>query len=359
MNFNDQSFTTCISQNREKEMDGLIRGLHHVTAMVADARQDYLFYTRVLGLRLIKETINFDDESVYHLYYGNELGLPSTVLTTFPYGGHGIRSGTTGSGQVCETAFSVPEASLGFWKKRLQSHGMPVEECRRFNQKFLLFNDPSGLKLSMLEDAMDRRKPVWVFSDIPAEYAITGIHHVTLALRNPVPALDFLNWFGYQKLAEEGNFTLLATPRNASGKKESSSVLRGADNSVPFDNISPFNGMAGDSLVVMSAGNMPDGVAGMGTVHHVAHRVTDIADSQKIKALLEQERGVFVTGIADRKYFQSIYFRIPGGVLFEVATEGPGFLVDEQKEHLGSELKLPSWQESRRQHILAGLESYR
>jgi len=309
---------------------GIIKGLHHVTATVNEAQEDYDFYTKILGLRLIKETVNFDNESVYHFYYGNETGLPSTVITTFPYGKQGVRKGVIGTGQVYETAFSVAGGAITFWKKRLADKRIPFREEKRFGKTFLLFEDPSGLKLSILEDDSDNREPVWVTDEIRVEHAIIGIHNVMLAVRPNSATREFLQFFGYEEIKTDAELSLWET----------------------------YEKGAGNSLVLLESNELPEGVNGLGTVHHVAHRVAGIEDSLQIKEEVQNQFGVKVTEVKDRKYFKSIYFRIPGGILFEVATEPPGFLVDENKEELGGSLKLPDWQEPRRKQIEKNLEPY-
>lgn len=311
-------------------LKGIIKGLHHITATVNDAQEDYDFYTKILGQRLIKETVNFDNENVYHFYYGNEIGSPSTIFTTFPYKGQGVRDGIIGAGQVFETVFSSPENSLLFWEKRLKSYGIHFSKAQIFGKEKLQFKDPSGLNIAIIEDADDQRSPVWKTDDISDKENIIGIHHVVLAIADVKETLDFLKVFGYDQTAREGDFVQLNS------------------------NI----GGAGNSLVIMDAGDLPKGKNGIGTVHHVAHRVEKLEDSLVIRDYLVNELGLKVTEVKDRKYFQSIYFRIPGGVLFEVATEGPGFLVDESNEKLGSSLKLPDWQEPHRDKIEAGLMDY-
>jgi glyoxalase family protein len=311
-------------------LKGIIKGLHHITATVNDAQEDYDFYTKLLGQRLIKETVNFDNENVYHFYYGNEIGAPSTIFTTFPYKGQSIKDGIIGAGQVFETIFSAPAGSLGFWEKRLQNHKVNFSKVQSFGKDKLSFKDPSGLNIAIIEDKDDERSPVWKTDDISENENIIGIHHVVLAIADVPNTLKFLKTFGYEETAKEGNFTKLESAETG----------------------------AGNTVVVMDAGDLPKGKNGIGTVHHVAHRVEKIEDSLKIRDYLVEELGLKVTEVKDRKYFQSIYFRIPGGVLFEVATEGPGFLIDESNEELGSSLKLPDWQEPKREKIEAGLLFY-
>lgn len=304
-------------------IQNLIKGLHHVTATVNDAQEDVDFYTRLLGLRLVKVTVNFDNEKVYHFYYGNEIGSPSTIFTTFPYKNQGVRKGVIGAGQVFETVFSVAGGSLAFWENRIKQYGLEIGIENRFGVDFLLFEDPSGLKLSIIEDDEDNREPVWASDDIAIENAIIGIHSVVLAVEEPGETVRFLHDFGYTSDKKDGKFTLLEAAEKG----------------------------AGNSLILLDGSGLPKGINGLGTVHHVAHRVDSIEDSLRIKAYLEDAYGISVTEIRDRKYFRSIYFRIPGNVLFEVATSGPGFLVDETVEELGSSLKLPDWQEVRRDQI--------
>lgn len=312
------------------DIQGLIKGIHHVTATVNDAQEDYDFYTRVLALRLVKETVNFDNEKVYHFYYGNEVGAPSTIFTTFPYKGQGVRQGTIGSGQVSQTSFSIPNGTLSFWKKRLTSFGISTKETARFGQTILEFEDPSGLKLDLLEAEADDREPIWSFQNVSRDQAIRGMHNATLLINNAAETIDFLKIFGYHTVQTEGNLTLMEAG----------------------------DGGPGNSVIVQAAPDAERGVNGIGTVHHLAHRVAELEDALKIKEKMEKEFGFKVTRVMDRKYFQSIYFRIPGGVLFEVATEGPGFMVDEPKEQLGTALKLPAWQEPNRERIEANLLPY-
>lgn len=392
---------------------GIIKGLHHVTATVNDAQEDYDFYTGVLGLRLVKETVNFDNERVYHFYYANETGSPSTVFTTFPYKGQQTRQGVPGYGQVYETAFSVPDGALSFWRYRLKKEGLDVTQEIRFGQPYLLFKDPSGLLLSILEDGTDHREPVWITEDIDRKHAIRGIHHVTLAVDDVDEVVGFLEPFGYNSVKNDKTRILMKAIGNGNGYNNgngngyqnangngyhngnSNSYNNGSGNGYSNGSGNSYNNgsgnsykngsgngysngytngsgngyynargkvtptLAGKSLVVMRADGLPRGVNGIGTVHHVAHRVGSLEDSLKLRTWLEEEYGIRVTDVRNRKYFQSIYFRIPGGILFEVATEGPGFLVDESREELGSSLKLPDWQEKSRERIKEKLPGYK
>ena len=312
------------------EIKGLIKGLHHVTATANDAQEDYDFYTKTLGLRLVKETVNFDNEKVYHFYYANKIGLPSTVFTTFPYKGQGVRNGIIGAGQATHTAFSVPVASLGFWKNRLKKSGISFTEGTLFEIAVLDFKDPSGLNIQIAGSDDDRREPVWVHDDIREAEAIRGMYYAMLLVHDKEEVNDFLEAFGYAAKKEDSDMTLLEAGE----------------------------GGPGNTLIIKSDPNAVKGINGLGTVHHVAHRVDSLEDSVKIKEYMESRWGLKVTEVLDRKYFRSIYFRIPGGILFEVATSGPGFMVDESVEDLGKALKLPDWQEPDRARIAANLLKY-
>jgi glyoxalase family protein len=312
------------------DIKGIVKGLHHLTATVNDAQEDYDFYTNALGLRLVKETVNFDNEKVYHFYYANKIGSPSTVFTTFPYKGQGVRDGYIGAGQATYTAFSVPAASLGFWKERLTQFGIPFSAGTLFGLEVVDFKDPSGLNIQVVGSGTDQREPVWTYDDITETEAIRGMYHAILLVRDAGQTRDFLEAFGYEVKKEEGDMTLLEA-----GK-----------------------GGAGNTLIVKSAPHADMGINGLGTVHHVAHRVDNLEDSLKIQDYLKSQWGLKVTDVLDRKYFKSIYFRIPGGVLFEVATSGPGFTVDESIDDLGKALQLPDWQEPNRERIDANLLKY-
>ena len=311
-------------------LNKIIKGLHHVTATVFDAQKDYDFYTKILGLRLVKETVNFDNEKVYHFYYGNKIGSPSTVFTTFPYKDQGIRMGTIGTGQVTHTAFSIPKGSSIFWKNRLTQFNIAFEENLFFGRSIIGFNDPSGLHLQIVEFEKDDRAPIWTTTEVTKNEAIRGIAYVILLVTDTAVTSEFLNRFGYKN--------------------------EGVENETIW--LEAGDGGVGNSILLQQASNEPRGKNGIGTVHHVAHRVKSIAELEQVRQFVVNEAGLKATELKDRKYFKSIYFRIPGGVLFEVATEEPGFTVDESVDFLGTELKLPDWQEPNRERIEANLMKY-
>ncbi len=300
-----------------------IRSLHHVTATVAGAQNDVDFAGGDLGLRLVKKTVNFDNPGVYHFYYGDEVGTPGTVWTTFPYEGMGVRRGARGAGQITATSFSVPEAALGFWKHRL---GGPVEERESaFGDACLRVHDPSGLVIDLVAAPADPRTP-WIGA-VPADSALRGLHSVILTIREPAPSVRFLiDVLGFEVVNEAEGYTRLAV-----------------------------NGhLPGHFVEILHAPDAPPAVNGLGTVHHVAFAVAGPDEQLAIRRDLVR-RGVPVTEVRDRQYFQSIYFREPGGVLYEIATMQPGFTVDEEVPDLGTGLKLPPWEEPNRRAIEAGL----
>ncbi|WP_128545384.1 ring-cleaving dioxygenase [Larkinella soli] len=307
-------------------METLINGLHHVTALAGDAQQNVEFYTRILGLRLVKRTINFDAPDVYHLYYGDEAGSPGTILTFFPYGSR-LPRGRKGGGQLTYTAFSIPSASLNYWIDRLRQHNIPFAgPYQRFSETYLRFDDPDGMGVELVTSDDDRRTG-WVGGSVPAEHAVRGFHTVSLnefKVDNTVKLLT--DWMGHTLVAEEeGRFRFSAGV-----------------------------GGPGNFVDVLHAPNDVRAHQGAGSVHHVAFS-TDTDDTQLAIHERLLDAGFNVTPVQDRNYFHSIYFREPGGILFEVATNPPGFAVDEPVAELGKTLKLPQWYEPRRAQIEGAL----
>ena len=308
-------------------MDSVIRSLHHVTATVSDAQQDLDFYTKVLGLRLVKKTVNFDNHDVYHFYYGTESGTPSTIMTTFPYKGWGVPEGTKGAGQIRVTAFSAPAGSLDFWKARLRAHGVAVhDESPRFGEEVVSLVDPSGLIVELVATRRDDRAP-WVGADVSPAHAIRGIHSVAMLVHSPARTLQLMtDVLGFAVANETETRTRVASNGDRPGRV----------------------------IDIVSAPAAPAAVNGLGTVHHVAMAVAD--DDVQLRMRSELVRlGYRVTEVMDRQYFRSIYFREPGGVLFELATVPPGFTIDETLPCLGQDLKLPPWEEPHRRDIEAKL----
>jgi glyoxalase family protein len=303
-----------------------ILGLHHVTATVDEAQPDIDFCVAALGLRLVKKTVNFDNHHVYHFYYGNERGTPGTIWTTFPYHGRGIRVGTKGAGQIVATSLSVPPSSLEFWAERFTGLGMTAAQVERpFEGRTLVVTDPSGLAIELVE-ASDPRES-WAGGGIPAPCAVRGLHSVTLLVRSPDRTVQLLTDVLGFKVEEE-----------APGRIRLS--VNGDD--------------PGKLLDVAYQPDAPTAVNGLGTVHHVALAIGTAEEQVRAREDL-LALGYTVTDVLDRQYFQSIYFREPGGVLLEIATMQPGFTVDEPLAELGRALKLPPWEEPNRRGIEQGL----
>ncbi len=301
-------------------MDSPLQSLHHVTATVDEAQPDVDFYARALGLRLVKKTVNFDNHYVYHFYYGNESGTPSTIMTTFPYHGWGVPVGAKGAGQIRTTSFSVPRSAVGFWSRRLAELGKNVHEGETpFGEPALTVTDPSGLILELVGTEGDTRTP-WVTEAVSDAHAIRGLHGVTLEIREPPRTIAFVTGLLGFRVVNAGP----ARTRLAIG-----------------------NGGPGETIDILHAPDAPPAMNGLGTVHHVAFAIGDADEQLRIRAELVRH-GVQVTEVRDRQYFRSIYFREPGGVLFEIATVPPGFTVDETLRCLGQDLKLPPWEEPHR-----------
>jgi glyoxalase family protein len=314
-------------------MTAPILGLHHVTATVADAQADLDFAKDALGLRLVKKTVNFDNTGVYHFYYGDERGRPGTLWTTFPYKGMNVPEGVRGEGQITVTSLSVPESALPFWAARLRARGIRVQDSVRFGDPSLLAADPSGLSIELVGTTEDAREP-WTRGSVPADKAVRGLHGVTLTVHEARPTVDFIrSLFPTEVVAD-----LTLGPGGAAGRVR---LAVGGDGPGHFVDINHADGLG-------PAQN------GMGTVHHVAFAIADPDAQLRLREELVR-REIRVTPVMDRQYFRSIYFREPGGVLFEVATLDPGFATDEPVAELGRGLKLPPWAEPRRNDIAAAL----
>ncbi|MFD2162756.1 ring-cleaving dioxygenase [Paradesertivirga mongoliensis] len=302
-------------------MEDRILGLHHITAIAGEAKRNYNFYTKVLGLRLVKKTVNFDDPYTYHFYYGDKVGTPGSILTFFPW--EGMQSGRRGTRQVTEIGYSVPENSLDFWLQRFETNNVIYNKVsEKFGEQYLTFLDPDGLKLELTATKQDNRLP-WETDETSADHALKGFHNVTITTNKLQPTADVLtNIFGYKLLESHVNRYRFVT------------------DAVENANIVDVVEAAGETVGHVAAGS----------VHHVAFRVKDdkilMAFRDKVRAA-----GLQITEKIDRNYFYSLYFREPGGVLFEIATDNPGFAIDESIEELGSGLKLPAQYEAHRQDI--------
>jgi glyoxalase family protein len=300
-------------------------GIHHVTAIARDPQSNVDFYTRALGLRLVKQTVNFDAPDSYHLYYGDEQGSPSSLLTFFPW--PDVAKGRQGAGMTTTTAFSVPGSSLGWWHERLRRLEVDTDApTSRGEEDVLSFRDPNGMGIDLVASEGDHRSGWDGVADIPAEHAVRGLHAITLSERQLDPSAGMLTDLLGMDVTEEG------ADRARFGMADGGS----------------------GALVDVAAGVRERGLQAGGTVHHVAFRAPDLDTMTTWRQEL-LGRGVNVTQILDRQYFRSIYFREPGGVLFEIATDAPGFAIDEPLLELGRHLKLPPWLEPDREQIAAAL----
>jgi glyoxalase family protein len=297
-----------------------IPGLHHVTAIASDPQQNLDFYTQVLGLRFVKKTVNFDDPGTYHFYFGDDEGTPGTILTFFPWP-RAVR-GNAGLGEVSHTAFSVPLSSIDYWEQRLIGLGILVERTgKRFDEEVLTLADPDGMKIEIVGHADSGPAKAPRYADVPSEHAIRGFFGVTLYLASAEKTAALLNVMGFTKVAETGNRQRFSAKGNALGNHI--------------------------DLVINPDGGY--GRSGAGSVHHIAFRAAD--DAAQLAWREEIAKHVQVTTVQDRTYFHSIYFREPGGVLFELATDPPGFALDEPIESLGEALRIPEWYEPQREMI--------
>ena len=301
-------------------MNLLINGIHHITAIAGNPQKNIDFYTGVVGLRMVKNTINFDAPDVYHFYFGDEFGNPGTVFTTFPF--DGARKGIKGTGELTYTAFSIPTQSLDYWIQRLSRFQIPVSDVlTRFGEKLIRFEDHDGMGIELIANGNDSRNG-WTYGNIQVEYSIRGFYGATLNLKAKDLTEKLLTQFmNYRFIGEENG-------RYRYG----------------------IEGKPGDIVDIVLDKTGRQGVQSAGTVHHIAFRTPNQASQLKIQKILI-ENGYHVTEVKDRNYFKSIYFREPGGVLFEIATDEPGFAIDEDEAHLGELLKLPEWAEQHREKI--------
>ncbi|MBS7704490.1 ring-cleaving dioxygenase [Chelatococcus asaccharovorans] len=302
-------------------------GIHHVTAIAGPARRNFQFYTEVLGLRFVKRTVNFDDPGTYHFYFGDAAGSPGTILTFFPW--EHVAPGRLGVGETQETVFRVPEGSIGYWTHRFVEKGVVHQAPeKRFGETVLAFKDPDGMRLALVGVAGIEAEPAWGGSDVPAENAIRGFHSVSLLIKDAAPTGAILtDVLGFGEVGREG--TLIR--------------YKAGDTAI------------GGIVDLRVAGDFLPARMGGGSVHHVAFRAADDAAQEAMVKKLAENHGIQTTEQKDRNYFRSVYFREPGHVLFEIATDVPGFAVDEPLASLGQDLKLPSFLERRRAEIEAVL----
>lgn len=296
-------------------------GIHHITAIATDPQRNLDFYTQVLGLRLVKRTINFDDPSTYHLYFGDRTGKPGTIITFFPW--LGARRGTRGTGQVVATSFAIPAQSIGYWNERLRKEGVIFERnSPRFDDEVVRLVDPDGLLLELIASAHLDDVDLNFASAVPGEFAIRAFHAPTLEIQKAKSTEQLLTAFGFDLIAEERGRRRFA--------------LNQRSTSAHVDIIERPDGQFGKIAA--------------GTVHHIAFRAAN-EEEQLLWRKQLVDLGLHVTPVVDRQYFHSIYFREPNGILFEIATDGPGFAVDEPVDQLGGSLKLPKQFEPERESI--------
>lgn len=300
-------------------------GIHHITAFVGDVQRNADFYAGILGLRLVKKTINFDAPEVYHLYFGNEAGAPGTIITFFPFSMG--RKGRIGGGQVGITTYVVPVGSFGFWEQRLAANDIPVTKVTRIGEDYLSFADYDGLRIELVERA-EGPQSAWSFGGVTAENAIKGFGGAVLYSTNPAHTADTLSrTLGLVQIAE-------------------------GDGYIRYRSTADLG-----NIIDLKADPVPEGNGGKGTVHHIAWRAKDDAE-QLDWGRLVQSHGYQPTPVQDRQYFNAIYFRETGGILFEIATDPPGFARDEAPDALGEELMLPAWYEPHRAAIEANLQPF-
>jgi len=300
-------------------------GIHHITAFVGDPQRNVDFYAGVLGLRLVKKTINFDAPEVYHLYFGNEAGSPGTIITFFP--SEDSRKGKIGGGQVGVTTYVIPAGTMDFWRDRLSKLSIAATESVRFGETFVQLHDPDGLRIELVE--REEGKPSnWSFGGVPASKAIKGFGGALLYSTAPDRTASVLvQTLGLIREAEEGGFIRF----RASGDI--------------------------GQVIDMNAARMESGIGGSGTVHHIAWRAKDFEEHEQWRSQVEG-MGLAPTPIVDRQYFNAIYFREPSGILFEIATDPPGFANDEEPDKLGEKLMLPEWYEPHRAQIQSFLKPF-
>jgi len=300
-----------------------ITGLHHVTAIASDPQRNLDFYVGLLGLRLVKRTVNFDDPGSYHFYFGDEVGTPGSILTFFPW--PNARRGRHGTGEVEATAFSIPPNAVGYWLERLKAHNISATRVtERLGDEVIRFADADGMLVDLVASPLGQEARPWEGSTVPVEQAIRGLHSVSAALDDSHDTAELLtNVFGYQKIRAEGNRVRYAAAGDSG---------------------------LGKIIDLVETADSPRAQSAAGSVHHIAFRASNDAEQLAWRKKLTS-LGYGVSPVMDRTYFHSIYFREPGGILFEIATDAPGFTLDEGVEELGTNLRIPSWMESSRARI--------
>jgi glyoxalase family protein len=342
-----------VVETNQKSEQGVL-GIHHITAIARNPQRNIDFYSGLLGMRLVKLTVNFDDPTTYHLYYGDSIGHPGTILTFFPWSE--APTGHRGTGQVTAISFLIPSGSMSYWIDRLKRNGISfVGPSKRFSDEFVSFHDPDGLMLELISSTSsnDSRRQqqlllqqtdnnIWKESPVSKEHTIRGFHSATLSEEGYEHTSSLLaDTMGFKLVAKdnkEDRFRFGIVEKNNSNQEDS-----GADYSS-----SSSSSLIGSLVDIVCQPEISRGYIGIGTVHHIAWRATNDRHQIDLRKRIVQKAHLNPTPVIDRTYFHSVYFREPGGILFEIATDPPGFAIDEKPEDLGKQLKLPQWLEPER-----------
>jgi glyoxalase family protein len=342
-----------VIESNQKPEQGVL-GIHHITAIARNPQRNIDFYSGMMGLRLVKLTVNFDDPTTYHLYYGNSLGHPVTILMFFPWSE--APTGHRGTRQVTAISFLIPHGSMTYWVDRLKSNGISfVGPSKRFSDEFVSFHDPDGLMLELIspssDDSQGQRKQqqllsqqtdndIWKESPVSKEHTIRGFHSVTLSEegyeRTASLLADTMGFKFVTKDNKEDRFRFRIVEKNNSGQEVGDSYSTESSPSI------------GSFVDIVCQPEISRGYIGIGTVHHIAWRAANDRHQIDLRKRIFEESKLNPTPVIDRTYFHSVYFREPGGILFEIATDPPGFAIDERPEDLGKQLKLPQWLEPMR-----------
>lgn len=336
-------------ESNQKSEQGVL-GIHHITAIARNPQRNIDFYSGLMGLRLVKLTVNFDDPTTYHLYYGNSLGHPGTILTFFPWSE--APTGYRGTGQVSAISFLIPSGSMTYWIDRLKSNDISfVGPSERFGDEFISFHDPDGLMLELISPSSDDSQQqllqleqtdnnTWKENPISKEYAIRGFHSATLSEEGYERTASLLaDTLGFELIAKdnkEDRFRFGIIKKNNSNKEEDTDFTQSS---------SSTSLSIGSFVDIVCQPEISRGYVGIGTVHHIAWRAANEKHQLDLRKRIVEQAKLNPTPVLDRTYFRSIYFREPGGILFEIATDPPGFAIDERAEDLGKQLKLPPWLE--------------
>ena len=336
-----------VASNKKSEQGVL--GIHHITAIARNPQRNIDFYSGLMGLRLVKLTVNFDDPTTYHLYYGNSLGHPGTILTFFPWSE--APTGYRGTGQVSTISFLIPSGSMTYWIDRLKSNDISfVGPSGRFGDEFISFHDPDGLMLELISPSSDDSQEqllqleqidnyTWKENPISKEYAIRGFHSATLSEEGYERTASLLaDTLGFELIAKdkkEDRFRFGIIKKNNSNQEVDTDTTQSSSSSSSI----------GSFVDIVCQPEISRGYVGIGTVHHIAWRADNEKHQLDLRKRIVEQAKLNPTPVLDRTYFRSIYFREPGGILFEIATDPPGFTIDERVEDLGKQLKLPQWLE--------------